>query len=148
MGGLQARILEWVACPPPEDLPNLGIEPSSPALQMGSLPSVLKFMCIELVILSNHLILCYPLLIMPSIVQKFRAFFSELALRIRCQGTVVSTSATVLPTNIQDWFPLGLVTDSISLQSKGLSRVFSITTTQKHQFFSLSLLYGLTDIHT
>ena len=47
----------------------------------------------------------------------------------------VSTSASVLLMNIQDWFPLGL-TGWISLQSKGLSRVFSNTTVQKHQFFS------------
>ena len=47
----------------------------------------------------------------------------------------VSASASVLPMNIQDWFPLGL-TGLISLQSKGLSRVFSNTTVQKHQFFS------------
>ena len=47
----------------------------------------------------------------------------------------VGTSASVLPMNIQDWFPLGL-TGWISLQSKGLSRVFSDTTVQKHQVFS------------
>ena len=46
----------------------------------------------------------------------------------------VSVSASVLPMNIQDWFPLGL-TGLISLLSKGLSRVFSNTTVQKHQFF-------------
>ena len=50
------------------------------------------------------------------------------------QSTGASTSASVLPVNIQGWFPLGL-TDFISLQSKGLSRVFSNTTVQKHQFF-------------
>ena len=49
------------------------------------------------------------------------------------QSIGVSSWASVLPTNIQDWFPLGL-TDFISLQSKGLSRVFSNTTVQKHQF--------------
>ena len=54
------------------------------------------------------------------------------------QSIGISTSASVLPMNIQDWFPLGL-TDWISLQSKGLSRVFSNTTVQKHQFFSLQL---------
>ena len=54
-----------------------------------------------------------------------------------------SASASVLPMNIQSWFPLGL-TDFISLQSYGLSRVFSSTTIQKHQFFALSLLYGPT----
>ena len=50
----------------------------------------------------------------------------------------VSASASVLPTNIQDWFPLGW-TGWISLQSKGLSRVFSNTTVQKHQFFGAQL---------
>ena len=50
------------------------------------------------------------------------------------QSIRVSTSASVLPMNIQDWFPLGL-TGLISLQSKGLSRVFSNTTVQKYQFF-------------
>ena len=48
------------------------------------------------------------------------------------QSIAVSASASVLPMNIQDWFPLGL-TGLISLQSKGLSRVFSNTTVQKHQ---------------
>ena len=52
-----------------------------------------------------------------------------------CQTTGASASASVLPMNIQDWSPLGL-TGLISLQSKGLSRVFSNTTVQKHQFFS------------
>ena len=54
------------------------------------------------------------------------------------QRTGVSASASVLPVNIQDWFPLGW-TGWISLQSKGLSRVFSKTTVQKHQFFSSQL---------
>ena len=51
------------------------------------------------------------------------------------QNIAVSASASVLPMSIQDWFPLGF-TGLISLQSKGLSRVFSNTTVQKHQFFS------------
>ena len=50
------------------------------------------------------------------------------------QSIEASASASVLPMNMQDWFPLGL-TGWISLQSKGLSRVFSNTTVQKHQFF-------------
>ena len=54
------------------------------------------------------------------------------------QSIGVSASASVLPMNIQDWFPLGL-TGWISLQSRGLSRVFSNTTVQKHQFFSAQL---------
>ena len=59
-----------------------------------------------------------------------------------------SASASVLPMNIQDWFPLGL-TDLISLQSKRLSRVFSNTTVQKHQLFSAQLsLWSNSHIHT
>ena len=54
------------------------------------------------------------------------------------QSIGVSASASVLPMNIQDWFPLGW-TGWISLQSKGLSRVFSNTTVQKHQFFNTQL---------
>ena len=63
------------------------------------------------------------------------------------QSIRASASTPVLPMNIQSWFPLGL-TDWISLQSKGLSRVFSNTTVQKHQFFGTQL-YGstLTSIH-
>ena len=64
------------------------------------------------------------------------------------QSIGVSASPTVLPMNIQDWFPLGW-TGWISLQSKGLSRVFSNTTVQKHQFFSPQLsLYSNSHIHT
>ena len=55
------------------------------------------------------------------------------------QSIGVSASASVLPMNIQDWFPLGW-TGWISLHSKGLSRVFSKTTVQKHQFFSTQFL--------
>ena len=64
------------------------------------------------------------------------------------RGQSIGASASVLPMNIQDWFSLGW-TGCISLQSKGLSRVFSNTTVQKHQFFMLSFLYGptLTSIH-
>ena len=59
------------------------------------------------------------------------------------QSIVASASASVIPMNIQDWFPLGLI-GLISLQSKGLSRVFFNTTFQKHQFLVLGLLYGPT----
>ena len=57
------------------------------------------------------------------------------------QSIGVSASASVLPMNIQDWFPLG-VTGLISLQSKGHSRIFSNTTVQKHQFFSAQSSLG------
>ena len=64
------------------------------------------------------------------------------------QSIGVSASASVLPMNIQDWFPLGW-TGLISLLSKGVSRVFSNTTGQKHQFFGAQLFYSptLTSIH-
>ena len=64
------------------------------------------------------------------------------------QSIGVSVSASDLSVNIQDWFPLGW-TGSISLQSKGLLRVFSNTTGQKHQFFGAQFLYSptLTSIH-
>ena len=64
------------------------------------------------------------------------------------QSIGVPASASVLPMNIQDWFPLGL-TGLISLQSKGLSRVSSSTTIQKHQFFGTQLsLQSSSHIHT
>ena len=64
------------------------------------------------------------------------------------QSTGVSASALVLPMTIQDWFPLQL-TGWISLQSKGLSRVFSNTTVQKHQFFGAQLFsQSNSHIHT
>ena len=53
-------------------------------------------------------------------------------------GPIIGASASVLPMNIQDWFPLGWVS-WISLQSRGLSRVFSNTTVQKHRFFGAQL---------
>ena len=61
------------------------------------------------------------------------------------QSIGVSASTSVLPMNIQGWFPLGW-TGWISLQSKGLSRVFSSASVRKHQFFVLSLLYGPTQL--
>ena len=61
------------------------------------------------------------------------------------QSIGASASASVPPMNIQDWFSLGLI-DLISLQSKGLSRVFSNTTVQKHQFFGSELsLWSICD---
>ena len=96
--------------------------------------SLLKLMSIESVIPSNHVILCHPFLLLPSIFPSISVFSNESAFPISGQRIGVSASASVLPMNIQDWSPLGL-TGLISLQSKGLSRVFSNTTVQKHQFF-------------
>ena len=110
--------------------------------------SLLKFMSIESVMASNYLILCRPLVLLPSIFPSIRVFSSESALRIRWPNIGASDSASVLPVNIQGWFPLGL-TGLIFLLSKGLSRVFSSTIVQKHQFFGTQLLSGpaLTSVH-
>ena len=97
-------------------------------------PSSLKLMSIELVMPSNHLILCRPLLLPPSIFPSIRVFSNEF-FASGGQSIGVSASTSVLPMNIQDWFSLGW-TGWISLQSKGLSTVFSDTIVQKHQFFS------------
>ena len=80
---------------------------------------LLKFMCIESMMLSNHLILCRHLLLLPSII---RVFSNELAVSIRQWSIAASASASVFPINIQCWFPLGLIY-LVSLQSKELSRV-------------------------
>ena len=74
------------------------------------------------------------LLLLPSIFPSIRVLSNESVLRIRWPKYWVSASASVLPINIQDWFPLG-GTGWISLLSKGLSRVFSNTTFQKYQFW-------------
>ena len=97
-----------------------------------------KLTSIESVMPSNHLILCQPLVLLPSIFPSIRAFSSESVLCIRWPEYGVSASASVLPMNIQDWFPLGWM-GWLSLQSKGLSRVFSNTTVKKHQFFGAQL---------
>ena len=93
--------------------------------------SFLKLMSIEAVMSSNHLILCCP----PS-PQFFPASgpfpMSQL---FTSGGQSIRASASVLPMNIQCWFPLGL-TGWLSLQSKRLSRVFSSPTVPKHQFLS------------
>ena len=97
--------------------------------------SLLKPVSIESVMPSNHLILCHPL---SSHLQFFPASGSFPMSQFFTTGghsVGASVSASVLRINIQDVFPLGL-TGLISLQSKGLSRVFSNTTVQKHQFFS------------
>ena len=96
--------------------------------------SLVKLMSIESVIPSNHLILCCPLLLLPSVFPSIRDFPLSQFFASGGQSIRVSASASVLPMNIQDWFPLGW-TGWISLQSKGLSRDFSNTTVQKHQFF-------------
>ena len=89
----------------------------------------------------HHLILLHPPVPFSSCIQSSPASGSFQMSRFFTSGgrsIRVSTSASVLPMNIQDWFPLGW-TGWISLPSKGLSRVFTNTTVQKHQFFSAQL---------
>jgi len=110
--------------------------------------SLLKLMSIESVTTSNHLILCHPLLLLPSIFPSIRVFPMSKFFTSGGQSIGVSASASVLQMNIQDWFPLGL-TGLISLQSKGLSRVSSNTKFQKHLFFNTQLsLWSTSHIHT
>ena len=109
------------------------------SLSITNSQSLLKLMSTMSVMASNHLILCHPLLLPPSIFPSIRVFSNESVLLIR--WTIqVSASGSVLPMNIQDRFPLGW-TGWISLQSKGYSRVFSNTTVQKHQFFGAQLSF-------
>ena len=93
--------------------------------------SLLRLMSIESVMPSNHRILCPPLLLLPSIFPSKRVFWYESVLRIRWPK-YWNFSFSISPMNIHDWFHLGW-TGWISLQSKGLSRVFS-------QFKSISSL--------
>ena len=110
--------------------------------------SLLRLMPIELVMLFNHLILCRPF---SSCLQSFPASQSFPVCQFFTSGGQsigVSAIASVLPMNIQDWFPLGW-TGLISLQSKGLSRVFSCTTIRKYWFFGVQLsLRSNSHIHT
>ena len=96
--------------------------------------SSLKLTSIESVMPSNHLILCCPLLLLPAIFPSIRVFSNESVLHIRWPKYWSFSFSIVLPMNIQDWFLLGL-TGLISLLSKGLLRVLSSTTVQKHLFF-------------
>ena len=118
------------------------------SLSITNSQSLLKFISITSVMPSKHLILFCPF---SSCLQSFPAsrsfpvsgFFASGG---QCFG--ISASSSFLPMNIQDWFPLGL-TGLISLQSKGLSRVFSNTTGQNISFSVLSFLYSptCTSIH-
>jgi len=103
-------------------------------------------MSIEWVILSNHLILCCPLFLLPQSFPASGSFPMRWLFTSGGQSTGASASASALSMNIQSWIPLGL-TGSIS---KGLLRVFSSTTIRKHQlilqcsaFFMVHISYPL-----
>ena len=108
------------------------------SLSIANPQSLLKLMSIELVVPSNHLILCCPLLLQLQSCLASEPFPMSQFFTPGDQSIGVSASTSVLAMNIQDWFPLGW-TGWISLQSRGLSRVFSNNTVQKYQLFSAHL---------
>ena len=100
------------------------------SLSITNFRNLLKLMSIDSVMPSNHLILCHPLLL-ASIFPASGSFQMSQLFASHGQSTGVSASTSVPPVNTQDRSPLGW-TGWISLQSKGLSRVFSNPTVQKH----------------
>ena len=108
------------------------------SLSITNSQCLLKLMSIELVMPSKHLTLCCPLLLLPSIFPSIRVFSSESVLRIRWLK-YYSFSFSISPSNVYS----GLISFRISLLSKGLSRVLSNTTVQKHQFFGIQYDGGL-----
>ena len=120
--------------------------PGSPVLH--HLPELAQTHVTELVMPSNHLILCCPLVLLLSIFPSIRAFPMSWLFISGGQSIGASASTSVLPMNIQGWFPLGL-TGLISLLSRGLSTVLSSTTIWKHQFFGTQpSLWSNSHIHT
>ena len=110
--------------------------------------SLLKLMSIELVMPSNHLIVCHILLLLLSIFPSIRVFSSESVLHIRWPKYGVSASTSVLPINILGWFPLGLA-GWISLQSRDSQESSPTPQFESINSLALSFLYGptLTSIH-
>ena len=110
--------------------------------------SLLKPMSIELMMASNHLILCHALLLLPSIFPSIRVFSIELAV---CTGSQsIGASASVLPMNIQGCFPLGFThLGLLSLMSRGTLKSLLQTIVQKHQFLGTQpSLWSNSHIHT
>ena len=108
------------------------------SLSITNSRSSLKLTSIESMMPSNHIILCRPLLLLPPIPPSIRGFSNESTLHIRWPK-YWSFSFSIIPSKEHPgWSPLEW-TGWISLQSKGLSRVFSNTTVQKHQFFGAQL---------
>ena len=121
------------------------------SLSFISCRSLFKLMSIESVMSSNHLIFCHPLLLLSSqegCWESLPASGSFPVSRFPSGGQSIraSASASVLPMNIQGWFYLGL-TGLISLQSKGLSRVFSRTIVWKHSLVLSIFMVQLISVH-
>ena len=114
------------------------IAPRQASLSITNSQSSLNLMSIESVMPSSHLILYHPFSSCPQSLPASESFPMSQLFSWGGQSTAVSALASFLPKNTQDWSPSEW-TGWISLQSKGLSRVFSNTTVQKHQFFSTQL---------
>ena len=104
------------------------------SLSITNSQSSLKLISIKSVMPSSHLILCRPLFLLPPIPPGIRVFSNESTLHMRWPKYWSFSFTSFLPKNTQDWSPLEW-SGWISLQSKGLSRVFSNIIFQKHQFF-------------
>ena len=120
------------------DSATLWTEAHQASLSFTNSWSLLKLTSFESVMSSNHLILYRPLLLLPSIFPTIRVISNESVLCIRWPEYWSFSFSISLPMNIQNQFPLGW-TGLNSLLSKGLSRVFSNTTVQKHKFFGSQL---------
>ena len=107
-----------------------GLQPTRLLLSLTISWILLKLMSIELMMPSNHVILCHPLLLLPQPFSASGSFLMSWLLTSGGQSIGALASPSVLPVNIQGSFPLGL-TGLISLQSKEFSRVFSNTTLRR-----------------
>ena len=116
-------------CRPPYSSPTPGVYPNSYPLNRWCYPTISSFIV--------------PFSSCPQSFSASASFQMSQLFASGGQSIGASASASVLPMNTQDWSPLGL-TGLISLQSKGLSRVFSNTTVQKHPSSALSFLYSAT----
>ena len=133
---IQFSSVQWLSCIRLFATPWIAACQAS--LSITNYRSSLKLIFIESVMPSSHLFLCRLLLLLPPIPPSIRVFSNESTLRMRWpKYWSFSFSISVLPMNTQDWSPLGW-TAWTSLQSKGLSRVFS-NTVQKHEFFGAQL---------
>ena len=125
-GGLVAKLYPTLATP--------RTAACQASLSFTITQNLLKLICTESVIPSNHLILCHPLLLLPSIFPSIRVFSNESAVSIKWPE-YWSFSFSISPSNEYSGFIFSGLTDLITLQSKGLAGVISSTIIQKHHFF-------------
>ena len=132
LSSVQLFVTPWIAA----RQASLSITNSQSSLRLTSIESVMS---------SSHLILCHPLLLLPPIPPSIRVFPNESTL-CRRWPKYWSFSFSISPSKEIPWLISLEWAGWISLQSKGLSRVFSNTTVQKHQFFSAQL-YSQSNSH-